>query len=376
MSTECWHRDIVKLGVANAVIDGTLVAGDVEVEDGRISAVGVMPAGPRGTAVPGFVDMQVNGFAGVDFAAATPWEYRTVGIALAATGVVAYQPTLITLPEDQTLAALGALANYQPATAEPAILGVHLEGPFLSPLRAGAHDPASILDPDLDVAEHLLAVAPVTMMTLAPERPGARELIQLLMGRGIKVSCGHSDATAAEAHDAFDAGATAVTHLFNAQRPFRHRDPGIAGAALIRSDVTASIIADGFHLADETIRVAMAAPVSIALITDAIAAAAQPDGIYPLGDRTVTVTEGKAQLSDGTLAGSVLTMDVAVRNLVDLGVSLPDSISAATAVPARALGRTDLGRLTVGAVADVVVLSNDLEVERTLIAGTQVFPRA
>ena len=119
----------------------------------------------------------------------------------------------------------------------------------------------------------------------------------------------------------------------------------------------------------------MAAPVSIALITDAIAAAAKPDGIYPLGDRTVTVTEGKAQLSDGTLAGSVLTMAAAVRNLVDLGVSLADSVSAASTVPARAVGRADLGRLTVGAAADIVLLSNDLEVERTLIAGTQVFPQ-
>ena len=365
----------MKLGVANAVINGRLVAGDVEVEDGRVSAVGIMPAGPRGTAVPGFVDLQVNGFAGVDFAAARPEDYGAAGIALAATGVVAYQPTLITLPEEQTLAALGVLAAYRPSNTEPAIIGMHLEGPFLSPLRAGAHDPGSILDPDLELAERLLAVAPVTMMTLAPERPGAVELIELLMDRGVKVSCGHSDAKAAEAHDAFDAGATAVTHLFNAQRPFRHRDPGISGAALSRSDVTASIIADGFHLADETIRLAMAAPVSIALITDAIAAAAKPDGIYPIGDRTVTVTEGKAQLSDGTLAGSVLTMAAAVRNLVDLGVSLADSVSAASTVPARAVGRADLGRLTVGAAADIVLLSNDLEVERTLIAGTQVFPQ-
>ena len=136
----------MKLGVANAVIDGTLVEGDVEVEGGRVSAVGVMPAGPRGTAVPGFVDMQVNGFAGVDFASAIADDYETVGIALAATGVVAYQPTLITLPEDLTLAALGALADYRAVAAEPAILGMHLEGPFLSPLRAGAHDPISILD--------------------------------------------------------------------------------------------------------------------------------------------------------------------------------------------------------------------------------------
>lgn len=364
----------MKLGVAHVVIDGALVPGDIEIEDGRVTAIGVMPAGPRGIAVPGFVDMQVNGFAGVDFATARPEDYAKAGAALAASGVVAYQPTVITLPEEQTLAALGALAEYQPSTSEPEILGMHLEGPFLSPVRAGAHDPDSIVDPDLDHAERLLATGVVTMMTLAPERPGALDLITFLMHRGVKISCGHSDATAAEAHGAFNAGATAVTHLFNAQRPFRHRDPGIAGAALSRSDVTASIIVDGFHLADETIKLAMAAPVSIALITDAIAAAAQPDGTYPLGDRTVTVTDRKAQLSDGTLAGSVITMDAAVRNLIDLGVSLPGAISAATAVPARAVGRADLGRLTPGSTAHVVVLSNDLAVERTLIAGTEIVP--
>jgi N-acetylglucosamine-6-phosphate deacetylase len=212
------------------------------------------------------------------------------------------------------------------------------------------------------------------MVTVAPERPGALELIDLLIAEGIAVACGHSDATAAEAHAAFDRGATTVTHLFNAQRPFGHREPGIAGAALSRGDVTVSIIVDGFHLADEVVRLAFAAPASVAIITDAIAAAGQPDGTYPLGNRTVTVDAGSARLDDGTLAGSVLTMDAAVRNLVDLGVSLPDAVAAATAVPARAVQRPDMGRLAVGTTADVAIISNDLFVERTLIAGAEVFP--
>jgi N-acetylglucosamine-6-phosphate deacetylase len=224
------------------------------------------------------------------------------------------------------------------------------------------------------VAERFLAAGPVTMMTVAPERPGAIALIEHLVGRGVVISCGHSNATATEAHAAFDAGATAVTHLFNAQRPFGHRDPGIAGAALTRPDVTASIIVDGFHLAEETVRLVMAAPIRVALITDAIAAAGQPDGTYPLGDRQVIVSGGSARLEDGTLAGSVLTMDAAVRNLVDIGVALPAAVHAATAVPARLVGRIDLGRLAVGLSADVVVLSDDLSVERTLITGKDVFP--
>jgi N-acetylglucosamine-6-phosphate deacetylase len=165
-----------------------------------------------------------------------------------------------------------------------------------------------------------------------------------------------------------------VTHLFNAQRPFSHRDPGIAGAALSRDDVTVSIIVDGFHLADEVVRLAFAAPATVALITDAIAAAGMPEGPYPLGNRTVTVENGAARLDDGTLAGSVLTMDAAVRNLVDLGVDLTDAVDAATAVPADAVHRPDLGRLEVGATAHITVLSDDLFVERTLVAGEVVFP--
>jgi N-acetylglucosamine-6-phosphate deacetylase len=364
----------MRLGVARAVSEGTIVDGDVEVEDGRVSAVGVTPAGRSGTAIPGFVDLQVNGFAGIDFAAATPKDYTEAGAALVATGVVAYQPTLITLPEEQTVGALAALAAVPPDDLGPRIIGMHLEGPFLSPLRAGAHDAAAIIDPDPAVLERLLDAGPVTMVTVAPERPGALELIDLLIAEGIAVACGHSDATAAEAHAAFDRGATTVTHLFNAQRPFGHREPGIAGAALSRGDVTVSIIVDGFHLADEVVRLAFAAPASVAIITDAIAAAGQPDGTYPLGNRTVTVDAGSARLDDGTLAGSVLTMDAAVRNLVDLGVSLPDAVAAATAVPARAVQRPDMGRLAVGTTADVAIISNDLFVERTLIAGAEVFP--
>jgi N-acetylglucosamine-6-phosphate deacetylase len=364
----------LRLGVARAVVDGEFVDGDIDVEDGRVSAIGVAPAGTGGIAVPGFVDIQINGFAGVDFAGAAPEDYPAVGVALAATGVVAFQPTLITLPEDRIIAALEVVAAVESIEPGPRIIGMHLEGPFLSPLQAGAHDPASMADPDLALAERLIAAGPVTMMTVAPERPGAVELIEYLLRRGITVSCGHSNATAAQAHAAFDAGATAVTHVFNAQRPFHHRDPGIAGAALSRSGVTVSIIVDGLHLAGETVRLVMAAPAGVALITDAIAAAGQPEGTYPLGDRTVTVTNGSARLADGTLAGSVLTMDAAVRNLVDIGVPVPAAVAAATATPARVVRRPDLGRIAIGAAADLTVLSDDLTVKRTLINGTQMFP--
>ena len=363
----------MRLGVARSINEGAIVEGDVEIDGDKVSAVGISPAGPGGIAVPGFVDMQVNGFAGVDFTTATAEDYAAAGAAMLVTGVVAYQPTLITVPSHDATAALKTVAAIPANAPGPRIIGMHLEGPFLSPIRAGAHDTAAMIDPDPEAVEGLLAAGPVTMVTLAPERPGALEVIDLLVANGVSVACGHSDATAGEAHAAFDRGATTVTHLFNAQRPMTHRDPGIAGAALSRDDVTVSIIVDGHHLADETVRLAFGSPAAVALITDAIAATGEPDGTYPLGNRSVTVDGGAARLEDGTLAGSVLTMDAAVRNVVDLGVGLPDAIAAATDVPARAVSRTDLGSLAVGAPADVVVLSDDLFVERTIIAGKEVF---
>lgn len=364
----------MRLGVARIVTADGIVDGDLEIEDGRVAAIGVSPAGPAGIAAPGFVDVQVNGFAGVDFAAAAPADYTAVGPALAATGVTAYQPTLITLPEETARTALAALGDVDRDAAAPRIIGMHLEGPFLSPQRVGAHDPELVVDPDRALLDRLLDDGPVTMVTLAPERPGAIDLVGHLVARGVVVACGHSDATAAEANAAFDGGATVVTHLFNAQRPFHHRQPGIAGAALVRRGITVSIIADRIHLADEAIRLAFAAPAAVALITDAIAAAGRPDGSFALGNRTVTVAGGEARLDDGTLAGSVLSMDEAVRNVVDIGIGLPEAIAAATAVPAAAVGRADLGSLRLGAPGDVVVLDDELGVNRTLVAGTTVFP--
>lgn len=364
----------MRLGVKAALVDGEFVDGDVEVSHGLIDAVGLTPAASGGLALPGFVDVQVNGFAGVDFASAEPGDYADVAPALAATGVTAYQPTFITLPEKAYVDALGAIAAARELTGAPRILGAHLEGPFLSPLRAGAHDPGNMVDPDIDLMDRLIAAGPVSHVTLAPELPGALGMIEHLRSNGVVVACGHSDADAEIAGAAFDEGATAVTHLFNAQRPFGHRDPGIAGAALFRDDVIVTVIVDGTHLADEVVRiVASAAPGRLALITDAIAATGMPDGSYPLGDRQVVVADGVARLEDGTLAGSVLTMDQAVRNLIELEIPAPEAVAAATAVPAGLVGRPELGTLRPGTPGDVVVVDDRFEVRQTLVAGEVVF---
>jgi N-acetylglucosamine-6-phosphate deacetylase len=355
------------LGVEAALIGRELVPGDVEVVDGRIARFGVASSNGRGIASPGFVDLQVNGFGGVDLLGADADGFRRAGDALLETGVTAYLPTFITAPEEQLRTALAAVPLDAPG---PRILGIHLEGPFLSPVRLGTHPPDFRRDPDVELLTRLVDSGPVRLVTLAPELPGAEALVRLLLERGITISCGHSDATSEEASAAFDRGVRTVTHLFNAMRPFRHRDPGIAGAALVRDDVVVQIILDGIHLAPDTMRLVWrAAAGRVALVTDAMAGAGVSDGSYSLGGVDVVIRDGVARGPDGVLAGSALTMIEAVRNLHGLGVPLADALDAATAVPARVLGPPAVGQLGIDLSADVVVLSDTLEIERVLVGG-------
>jgi N-acetylglucosamine-6-phosphate deacetylase len=363
----------LRLGVGAALVDGTLVDGDVEIEDGRIAAVGVQPGGSGGIAVPGFVDAHINGIAGVDFLSADVDGHRRAGEALAATGVVAYQPTLVSSPPEAYAEPIATVA-VAGGDGLPIALGVHLEGPFLAEAWAGAHDPANLRPPDLALAARLCDLGPVTAMTLAPELAGALELVEALVARGVLVWCGHSDADAAAAHAAYDRGAVAVTHVHNAHRRWRARDPGLAGVAIARDDVWVMAIVDGVHLAPESARgVFLAAGRRGCLVTDAMEAAGLGPGDYRLGDRPVRVEDGAVRLPDGTLAGSVLTMDVGVRNLVSGGASLADAVHAASTAPARMLGRDDLGILRVGAPAHVTVLDEELAVTRTLVGGVEAF---
>jgi N-acetylglucosamine-6-phosphate deacetylase len=361
---------LVKLGVASALLDGSLVPGDVEVDEGRVVAVGVNGRPGRGVAAPGFVDLQVNGFGGVDFLTADAGAYGRAGEALLATGVTAYQPTFITSPEEELVEALREVPS---DGAGPRVLGAHLEGPFIAPERLGSHPADSRRDPDRELLERLLEAGPVKHVTLAPELPGALELVDLLHVHGVTVSCGHSNATADQARTAFARGARTVTHLFNAMRPFEPREPGLAGAALVCPEILVQVILDGVHLADDTARLVwQAAPGRVALVSDAIAGAGLGDGGYRIGGVAVEVRDGIARREDGVLAGSTLTMIEAVRNLVALGAPLAGALSAASEVPARIAGRDDLGRLEPGGAADIVVLDDRLEVERVLVAGTDV----
>jgi N-acetylglucosamine-6-phosphate deacetylase len=364
-----------RLGVSAALVDGVLLAGDVGVDEGVVTEVGLPAARGGRVAAPGLVDLQVNGFDGVDLMTAGGQEVRHVGRALLAHGVTAYLPTLITAAREATDAALdvlaAAVAGPDPAGAR--VLGAHLEGPYLSPRRLGTHPARHRRDPDAAELAAWRRRGPVAAVTLAPELPGALEVVRSLAADGVLVSVGHSDATAEQAHAAFDAGARTVTHLFNAMSPLHHRAPGVPGAALARAGTVVQLIVDGHHLAPDVVRTAWAAAAGrVVLVTDATAAAGRPDGRYLLAGVELDVRDGAVRNAAGDLAGSALTLDAAVRGACDLGIDPAAALSAASEAPARLLGRDDLGRLVPGARADLVVLGDDLRVEQTWLAGRPV----
>ena len=331
---------------------------------------------------PGFVDIHIHGGAGLDAMRALPSELPRLGKFLTTHGVTGYFPTTVAAPLDATCAALGRLAdaietaatttNGHPVQARP--LGLHLEGPFLSHKRRGVHPPENLVAPTVDIFERLWQAARghVRMLTIAPEIPGAMGVIAEAARRNVCVSIGHSDAEMPVAQDAVTAGARHATHTFNAMRPLDHRDPGIIGEVLSDDRLSADIIVDGIHVAPPVVKVFLQAKgyERAVLITDAISATGMPDGRYQLGPIEVDVKDGKCT-SNGSLAGSVLTMDRAVRNVTKFSHwSLRDAVRAATLNPARATGLSARhGALTPGAFADFTVLSATGEVLKTIVGG-------
>jgi N-acetylglucosamine-6-phosphate deacetylase len=366
---------------------GVLAPGYVVAEGGLVTDVGE-GAPPRepdlglpsGVLVPGLVDLQVNGYYGVDLASAGPEEWARVARRLPETGSTAFLPTFITGPVGELSASLRLAAEIAAgALAGARVLGVHLEGPFLSPVRAGAHRWEWIVPPSPGAVADLLAAGDgvLRMVTLAPEAEGGLAAVKALVAAGVVVSVGHSDATALQVCAAADAGARAVTHLFNAQRPMHHREPGVVGQALTDSRLTSGLIADYSHVAPSVCALAFAAaPGRICLVTDAAACAGMPPGPYLLGGQPVELPPGDGAApirADGTLAGSALRMDRAVANMVAVGVGLAEAVAAATRIPADVIGRADLGRLAPGAAADLVWLGDDLRTRAAWVGGEQVY---
>lgn len=363
-------------------------AGYLDIADGVIDSVGAgaPPGKPDlelsdGYLLPGFVDLQVNGYFGEDLQTADAAGWGAVASGLPSTGTTSFVPTLITAPLARLAAELQAAAAI--VASLPAggarVLGVHLEGPFLSPLRRGAHNEAWLTDPTPEAVEELIQAGGglLRLVTLAPERLGALDAIDRLAAAGVLVSVGHSDATGAQVAAAADRGARMVTHLFNAQRPLSHREPGVVGQALTDGRLTSGLIADLHHVAGPVCALAFrAAPGRIALVTDAAAPAGMPPGEYLLGGEPVTLPPAAGAppvRADGTLAGSALRMDRAVANMVSAGVGLAEAVAAATRIPADLIGRPDLGRLAPGAAADLVWLSPDLTARAAWIGGELVF---
>ena len=333
---------------------------------------------------PAFVDLHIHGGAGHDVMESSDTALPAVETLIARHGVSSYFPTTVTAPVEQLLGALERLAaaiemsERQPANdnlrARP--LGIHLEGPFISHQRRGVHPAADLLPPTVTAFERFWQASRgrIRMMTIAPELPGAIDVICEAARRGVLVSLGHSDADFETTRAAIEAGARHATHTFNAMRPLAHRDPGIIGEVLTDPRLSADIIVDGVHLDPAVVKLVlqMKGESATILITDATAATGMPDGRYRLGSLEVEVTDGKC-MAEGRLAGSVLTMDRAVRNVMHFGGwSLLQALRAAAPNPARVAKLRHAGTLQPGSWADIVVLGWDGEVRKTIIQGRGV----
>lgn len=353
--------------------------GWVAVDQGRILEVGTgAPAWPvhdlgAVTLTPGFVDLHCHGGQGFSYSEGAD-AARQALLAHRRHGTTSMVASLATDTLDSLATQLRDLA---PLVAGDELVGVHLEGPWLSETHCGAHDATLLRDPDPTEVTVLLDSAPgaVVMVTLAAERPGGLATVERLSAGGVLAALGHSDAGYETAQAAIDAGARVATHLFNAERALHHREPGLVLALLERDEVTVELIADGVHLHPAVLRsAAIRKPSRFALVTDAMAAAAVGDGDYLLGTRNVQVRKGVARLArTGVLAGSVLTLDAALRHAVQVaGLDLLDAVAAVTRTPADLLARPDLGRLEAGARADLVVLDDRLEVRGVMRNGRWV----
>jgi N-acetylglucosamine-6-phosphate deacetylase len=365
----------------------------VLVEDGKITTLGsrseiTVPQAakraeyPAATLIPGFVDLHVHGAGGHDVMQATPESLAAVAGALARGGTTSFLATTVTSAPDVLCQSAVGIARYIHAQSNPAsnpvpgaeILGIHFEGPFISHERRGVHPEQWIAAPSLPLFDRMCAAASGTtrILTLAPELPGAMDLVDAARNAGIVVSLGHTDATYDQAMDAIHHGARHAAHVFNAMRPFSHRESGVLGAVLTSPEVTAELIADGVHVDAAAMQLLIKAKSNggVVLVSDGTAATGMPDGSYRLGNFDVLVKGGVVRNADGKLGGSALTLDRALRNIVALGIPLDEAVRMLTLYPARVLGiDSRKGVLAPGADADLVFLNNDLQLTKVITRG-------
>jgi N-acetylglucosamine-6-phosphate deacetylase len=363
----------------------------VEIEDGRIASISSRLASelplaanvhlfPEATLAPAFFDIHIHGALGHDAMEATPEALATMGGFLAQHGTGSFLATTVTAPLETTLRALSGLAKLlkrPPVAGHATPVGIHLEGPFLSHAKRGVQPAGDLLAPDIATFDRLFEAAEghIRLMTLAPELPGAVELTAHAAARGVRVSLGHSNATAAETQAAIRAGAVSATHTFNAMRALEAREPGILGTVLTSDALDAELICDGIHVAPEMVKLwwrAKGAARGI-LVTDAMSAAGMPDGEYRLGDFAVQVADGRA-MAGGVLAGSVLTLDRALTNFMEFsGAPLEDALRLVTVNPALMLGVGDsIGSVAVGQSANLVALDRTGKMVGSVVNGMRI----
>jgi N-acetylglucosamine-6-phosphate deacetylase len=371
-----------RLIAANQSIENPIVI----VEDGVITSIAsrAESEAPTGhhldyagcTLAPAFFDVHIHGSANHDVMEATPESFGTIGRFLARHGVGAYLPTTVTAPLDATLRSLAAMAKFIGSAeygARP--LGIHIEGPFLAPHKKGAHPANLLLTPSIELFERMWQAAEgkIGLMTIAPELPGAPEVIAHATALGVRISLGHSDANSEAAKRGVEAGAASATHTYNAMRAFDHRDPGLLGEVLANDHLFAELICDGHHVAANAVKIYWKAKGEerAILITDAMAATGMPDGNYKLGELDVRVKDGVCLIGENTLAGSTLTLDRGVKNFAEVtGATIDQVAQLVSRNPARMTGFADVvGSLAVGRSADIAVLSSSNEVVETILRG-------
>jgi N-acetylglucosamine-6-phosphate deacetylase len=364
------------------LVRGTRVEAVGTVSDIRIPEGAARFEAPALTVVPGFIDPHVHGCSGFDVMDATPQSMDIISKTLARYGTTAFLPTTVSAPLDvlsSSVQRIGGLLRTRFRGATP--LGIHLEGPFLNVQKRGTHQQANVRLPDPLLLKSWIELsgATIRLITMAPELEGSQTAAEVAGEHAVAVAMGHSDASYAQASAAADSGTHYAVHTFNAMRPFTHRDPGIVGAVLLDDRIFAEIIADGVHVAPEVVRLfAKAKGASrILLATDATSATAMPDGDYTLGCGHVQMRNGVCRDEEGRLAGSTLTQDRALRNLLHwTGLPLNEAIFALTINPAAALALDGRGKIEPGAAADFALLDSNLEIARTYVAGAVVFDRS
>lgn len=376
------------LTIADAVEDSFV--GDILIEDGKISRVAknidikadvhIEASGKNWTAFPGFIDVHIHGAAGSDAMDATPEALIGLAEALPKEGTTSFLATTMTQSDEAISAALENIREFQASEGQAEMLGVHLEGPFISTERAGAQPIEHIAEASYPLFREWQKKSgnQIRLVTLAPETQGAMEFIKKLKEDKVIASIGHSDATFEEVQAAVRSGASHVTHLYNQMSPFHHRKPGVVGAALMEQSLMVELIADFIHSHPASVEMAFRQKGAerLMLITDAMRAKGLPPGVYDLGGQDVQVTKKDARLADGTLAGSILTMDRAIQNVQSItGCSVNELVAMTSANAANELGLAGKGKIRDGADADIAILDEDLNVQLTICRGTIAYTK-